>query len=177
MNPFGTERHRLVTRLSPEECRDRLSALLATQQDQWRILGGPPPGRPLTGTMAEDRFSVSKFTTGRQSFKTFASGRLVPTPDGTEVTIRLGIHPIVLGFVALMTLLVLSFVLLDLVGMALRNPNQPQASLNPVPLLMLGGLVAMVAIGRYMARHDGAYLLGVLRDALEAEPPAPSDVR
>lgn len=35
----------------------------------------------------------------------------------------------------------------------------------------------MVALGRYMARHDGAFLLGVLRDALEADPPAPSNVR
>lgn len=59
-----------------------------------------------------------------------AGGRVVPTPHGTEVTIRLGMHPIVLGFVAVLTLLVLSAVL---VGIALRNPNQPHESLNPVP--------------------------------------------
>jgi hypothetical protein len=177
LNPFGIERPRLVTRLSPEECRDRLSALLATQKDQWRILGGPPPGRPLTGTVAEDRFSVARFTPGRQSFKTFASGRLVPTPHGTEVTIGLGVHPIVLGFLAVFTLLVLSAVLVGLVGIAQGKANQPLESLPPPLLFMLAGLPAMVGIGLYMARHDGAYLLGVLRDALEAEPPAPSDVR
>jgi hypothetical protein len=162
----------LVTRLSPQECRDRLSALVATQKDEWRILGGPPPGRPLSGMVKEDGFSVARFTTGRQSFKTFASGRLVPTPDGTEITIRLGVHPIVVVFVAALTLLVLSFVLLSLVGIVLRTPNQAQQSLNPIPLLMLGGLVAMVALGRYMARHDGAFLLGILREALETEPPS-----
>jgi hypothetical protein len=171
------ERHRLVTRLNPEECRDRLSLLLATQQGQWRLTGGPPPGRPLDGAVTEDGFTVARFSTGRQSFKTFASGRLVPTPHGTEVTIRLGVHPIVLGFLAVLALLVLSFVLLSLVGIALRTPNQPQERLNPVPLMMLGVLAAMVAIGRYMARNDRAYLLSVLRETLDAEPPPPTELR
>ena len=177
MNPFGIERHRLVTRLTPEECRERLSALLATQKDQWRILGGPPPGRPLDGTVRQDGFTLMRFTTGLQSFKTVASGRLVPTPDGTEITIRLGIHPIVLGFVAVFTLLVLSLVLVGLGGIAPGNANQLFERLPPPLLLMLVAVPAMVAIGRYMARHDGAFLLGVLRDALEAEPPPPSDLR
>lgn len=177
MNPFGIERHHLVTRLSPEECRDRLSALLATRKDEWRVLGGPPPGRPLTGTVNEGGFSVLRFSSGRQSFRTVASGHFVPTPHGTEVTIRLGMHPIVLGFVAMLTLLFLSLALIGLLGIAQGNANQPHESL-PLPLLlMLGGLPAMVVIGRFMARHDGAFLLGVLRDALEAEPPATSDAR
>jgi hypothetical protein len=177
LNPFGIERHRLVTRLSPEECRARLGALLATQKDQWRILGGPPPGRPLLGTVTEGGFSVSRFTSGRQSFQTVARGRLVPTPHGTEVTIRLGVHPIVLGFVAVLTLLFLSVALVGLAGIAQGNANQAQARFLPVFLLMLVGPPAMVVLGRFMARHDGAFLLGVLRDALEAEPPPPSDAR
>lgn len=177
MNPFGIERHRLVTRLSPEECRDRLSALLATQKDEWRILGGPPPGRPLTGAVNEDGFSVLRFSSGRQSFRTVASGQFVPTPHGTEVTIRMGMHPVVLGFVAVLTLLFLAVALFGLVGIAQGNPNQHPERFLPVFLLMLVGPPAMVVIGRYMARHDGAFLLGVLRDALEAEPPAAADVR
>jgi hypothetical protein len=141
MNSFALERHRLLTRLSPEECRERLRARLQ--------------GCPLAGSVDCQGFSVRRSLGSVTSFQTVATGRFVPTPAGTVVTVQVGVSKAVLALTGLWTLAAVAIPAVGFIA-------QTEADLLNYPAGMLLGLVAVICVGRSLKYEGGSFSLRVL---------------
>jgi hypothetical protein len=90
LNPFASDRHELLTPLTPTECEARLDGLFAddpSKKNGWPR--GPASQYPIWGEAWSDRFSISQRRRLSNPCQTVADGQFHRTPDGTRISLRL----------------------------------------------------------------------------------------
>jgi hypothetical protein len=113
-------------------------------------------------------FSLTRARSGRNSFQTEARGTFIIVEQRTRIQVTLGPSPVVLIFVLIWLALVLAFLLGGLSGDFVIGATLGFSPVTiPIAMLLVG--VAMVAIGRVVARDDARFLLRFLKDELEAD--------
>lgn len=168
LNPFARYHATLLTRLSPEECADRLGphALTFRQREAWWF---PDPSRwPVLGHVDAKGFSLRRVIQGRNTFLTMARGRFARTPHGTRIEVTLGATPV--GLVAWTTWM--GFVLLDGFWGDIRwIIVQHGQGAAPVPFFNLFFLAfgyCIYWVCRQSSLEDDAFLLRLLVTTLDA---------
>ena len=89
------------TSLTPEEVTHRLQEEITA------------PARPFfdrrtqhfQGTFADGRFHMLRIVKGRNSFNPVITGQLSPMAGGTRIEAQLQLHPVVIGFLAIFTVI------------------------------------------------------------------------
>lgn len=190
-NPFSAECAELRTQLSPEECVERLKPLLLPWHRRLvvGVFAGPVGAHiqlakpdDLAGVASRDGFQVrlamaERARGGRNTLQTEATGRFIPSPDGTRIPIRFGLIRSVavtlwplIGVVTIVSGLGLGFVAFDLGG-----------GIASILLLSISMMVLMLSLSlglvwwlRHLTRDEASSLLRLLCAALDAEevPPA-----
>jgi len=151
------------TRLSVEECQQRLSAAL----DQWRWSWSFRPDKPVIGKVSGHRFQMCKRIYYRNSFMRILHGELIPTPQGTYVRGLFRFHMLVILFL-IVWFGGITFILCQNVGTVLSG-NEPWLALAiPVGFLIFGALV--VWIGSLLEKPSQAYVISFLRRTLDFQP-------
>lgn len=165
--PWRAEHRLLQTRLTPEECRDRLTPLVGSSWGGWSTC-------PLRGSVRADGFSVTKTINYRNSFQTEASGRFEANADGTHIRVRLAMSPFVVAFICLWIGILGAMCLTYLVTYGGLLTTGPLAELLDLAN-GVGGLAGMMvlgfgaqAFGRWVARNEADFLMGFLADTLDA---------
>ena len=154
---------KLFTALTPTECVERLKSVVLASR-----VGFLPPmlelgtdTRLVFGQISERALFLRKTTPFmRNSFETYLSATLQSQEQGTMITVRLGMHPLVLVFSV-----VLFFAIFSSLNVSAQN----------VPLLFrLGPFFALfffggiILIGKYLARDHGQFLVDFLTRTLDA---------
>jgi hypothetical protein len=157
------EHHVLSTRLTPAECEARLRARAASWP-MWR----PSAKHPVAGRVSSSGFSLTKAINYRNSFQTEARGTFSSFEHGTRIRLTLGPAPLVLVF-GLVWILFAVGVLIT--GAASDFPVVVSNGFPPavIPFAILAFGLALVGVGRLLARGEGAFLLQFLLTELEAE--------
>jgi hypothetical protein len=152
----------LVSPLSPDECAARLRE--ATDR------GGPLSwfgSKPVVGRVSGRFVRLHTRIGYRNSFQTCLTGTLEPRGEGTVFRGRMGLHPLVTIFLAVW------FAGAVVIGAtlfvtAVRNPiggGRDYVGLF-VPPGLLGFGVALVWIGRYLARGEERFLVAFVAEVL-----------
>jgi hypothetical protein len=166
----------LVSPLSHEESEARLRA--ATDRDGLLSCFG---SRPVVGKVSGGSVRLRKRIGYTNSFQTFLVGSLEVRDDVTMFRGRAGMHPLVIGIMAVY------FGLLTFIGApafvaAEGGQGLPLGAITPLLMLVFG--VGLVWFGRWLARDEEAYLVAFVTRAIaagraqEAEPgvaPDPAD--
>jgi len=144
---------RLISPLRPDECSRRMSL----QIDPPISLRG---SRPVYGRVRENTFWIEKRIGYRNSFKTRLRANLEPAPGGgTRITCKAGMTPITLVFMYVWFGMV---IVGTIVAFATRSNAAPALPM----FLLFGG--ALIALGRYIARDEKAFLVNYLCEVLVA---------
>jgi hypothetical protein len=162
---LGYQTDELVSPLSIIECTDRLRS---AAQSEWAVFGTSP----VVGKVDEKSFRLRKrLKASHNSFQTHLFARLSSEGRSTRLTCRFGMHP----FVVIFMIVWLGGVTAGAIGslvFGLRqysNGTMPSAAgLVPWGMALFG--VALVGIGRRMARGEREFLLDFLRRTVEAQP-------
>jgi hypothetical protein len=179
LNPLHQEHHRLVTRLTPEECAERLMAIAAAQD----------PNRDADEVASQMLFGmgrmmafhdplITKASASAEGFtlqpgkrirsRLIAHGQFLRSEDGTEIPVRFGIDEIIIFRSMLSVILTLLFVVVVLIGIA--TPEDVQVI--PIPLPIFFPPIIFPAVTMFTAYRTWNGLdrfLVLLRGALDAE--------
>jgi hypothetical protein len=151
------------TRLSVEECQQRLSTAL----DQWRWSWNFRPDKPVIGKVSGYHFQMYKRIYYRNSFMPILYGELIPTSHGTYVRGSFRLHMLVALFL-IVWFGGITFILCPNVE-AVLSGNDPWLDLAiPVGFLIFGALV--VWIGSLLEKPSQAYVIAFLRRTLDFQP-------
>lgn len=170
INPFAAEHHTFITKLSPQQCRERLEAQRVPLFWAFKRMHIPSESQ-VAGRISEQSFSIYRYTHYRNSFKTVASGELRLESGGTRIAVRLSLHPWVVTFMMFylaFALLIETIVLLAGVFFFGTRAGPPFL-LELAPLALSIWAVAIYVMGRRTARGDDRFLLKFLKESLEAE--------
>jgi hypothetical protein len=166
--------------LSPSECVVRLSGAIDSERMAYVSLAGLFGSKPVAGYVTESSLRLRRRIYYRNSFQTFLTATLRPDGSGTSISGELGIHPaarwfmmIWFGFVGVVGGVM---VVASLFG-TLRTDGSPWVGAAVLPG-MLGFGIAIVQLGRWLARKEGTFLIDFLVQTLEAhETTGPSALR
>lgn len=148
---FGSERRTWCTKLTPEECRERLAKELAPL---WGLLGSA--GRPLTGRASKRGFDVIRFIAYHSFAQTHATGAFEEWAGVMRIHVRLGASPVAQVGMAVYTGATTAL------GIFLLLHSLPVGLVLPVMGLMIYGAL------RWAARSEADYLVERLKEILEA---------
>jgi hypothetical protein len=166
VNPFWRARLELVTRLSPEQCAERLNALNLNWMSprQWF---SSQRERPVRGSVSPRGFSVRwRHSLSRPGMLTEASARFEKRDGVTAIHLRLGES---VGD-RVLVLLWLAIALLLGVPLALRPSPSAPVSFDQLWIVGWVGLfVLLYLLIRAISRDDDLRLRRLIMDALEAE--------
>ena len=182
-NPFTTERVRLSSPYSPDECRKRVYGNIYSF---WR---GTDPTSPFSGgrwvrsfilsmssTVALNRFMVFRF---QHAFQPYAKVRIRPAAiNSASVTIRLSLHPIIRAGLALLLVAFMGVFLLSLLGavgvVMPFAPNVPDPlSVVRVASFVYGALYLFYLGGFWISRDERVYLVSAIQRVLRASDALP----
>ncbi len=153
---LGSTRIEVFSPLSPAECFTRLDAEL-----------GMYGNKAVAGKVRRDSLRLRERIWYRNSFQTFLFAKLVPQAQGTLIVGRLGMHWLVLTFMAVWLGGALSFavgwLLASLRGDAVGGP--PFAILVFFPVFG----VALCGFGRFLARHEAQFLTYFLVETVKGQ--------
>ena len=153
---------------APEECERRLKASVCT------ALFPLFTEKPYSGRVSNDSVSITRSIRYRNSFKPYFRGRLSASGSGTEIVGRIGLHPFArifmyfwFGFLALFA----SVVLFGFVPEFLASDRPVDLGITiliavPFGLFVFG--IALLKLGRHLARNEPAQLKAFICDALDA---------
>ncbi len=171
LNPFGAKYRTLRTRLAPEECLRRLEPLIIPWTSRMAILwsAGAFAGRPFIGVLSPHGFALRKKIPYKNDLQTEASARFELAPDGTRMRVRLGARRwvvLLLSFwLSVVTLIMMLVPYLCRAYPRSCHGSLPSWAAYAVPLFAL----AILVLGRWLARNDAEFLLAKLKEALAAE--------
>ena len=162
----------LHTRLSIEECKQRLAA--NTDREKFAFTSfGYAGSKEILGRVRGDSIRLQKRRNYGNSFAPFFYAQLIPTADGTRVEGRFAMHPAAKIFMAFwysaLALFALTFLL------------RPQPSLPGTPPQAIIGLIvaiamalfafALIKFGGWLSRNEPPVILTFLKQTLEATDP------
>jgi hypothetical protein len=157
--PFKSVRHLLLTRLSPEECKARLeSRVLPATLGIFPTAFMSPDEEYIWGTVSSQSFTIRlipkplSYFPPCMVFQAEARGRVVGTPDGTEIRVAVSMS----RFIAIAELVFLT-------GILSLVPFQAMAG---IPLLLLA--VAGHVMGVHCMYEGAGRLMDFLKQALNA---------
>ncbi|HEY1385674.1 MAG TPA: hypothetical protein VGF43_18765 [Dongiaceae bacterium] len=165
MRWLGYQTDELVSPLSIIECTDRLRS---ATQSEWAIFGT----RPVVGKVGEKSFRLRKrLKMSRNSFQTYLSAKLSSEGMSTRLTCRFGMHPFVVVFMIVWFGGVTAGAIGSLVFGLRHYSSGTMPSAGPlVPWGMVVFGIALVGVGRAMARGERQFLLDFLRETVDARP-------
>jgi len=170
VNPFWQARLDLLTRLSPEQCAERLNALNLNWMSprQWF---SSQRERPVRGSVSPSGFSVRwRHSMSRPGMLTEASARFETRDGVTAIHLRLGES---MGD-RVLVLLWLAIALLVGVPLALRPSPGAPVSFDQLWIVGWVGLfVLLYLLIRAISRDDDLRLRRLIIEALEAEEMTP----
>jgi hypothetical protein len=140
--------------LSKSECTARFRAAVDAP---WKF----GSGRDVIGWTGLGALHARKRIGYRNSFQTVVTARLRPSGDGTHVSLSAGMPGVVVAF------LFVWFGSFVLTGLALAFSDVPAAALGSLGFIAFG--IALVAVGRWFARDEAAFLTAFLVETLELE--------
>jgi hypothetical protein len=97
----------------------------------------------------------------RNSFQTVLVARLRPSGGGTHVSVSTGMSGLIVAF------LIVWFGFSALLGLALAFSDAPSMAMYALGFIAFG--IALVSVGRYLARDEAEFLTEFLIDSLELE--------
>ncbi|HUG13499.1 MAG TPA: hypothetical protein VMM78_00660 [Thermomicrobiales bacterium] len=173
LNPFTNERRELLTRLSPEECarrvEERTHATLGGKRRTWRHTPEQEAQLPPIEAQASPKaLSLAKFRGRRTSIMTVATATLSPTPEGTLIRARSGMHS---GFRVLHVIFwgYASFILLG--GLVtIRTGSSDWGRFVSGMAILSASFVVVTFIAPRFFDDESRELLDFLTKTLEAEP-------
>lgn len=141
----------LFSPLTPEECVDRLRAMLTN------------PSGEVEGRVEGDRGRIRKRVFGRTWYRTFLRVRLLPHGTGTRLCGSFGPHPLLNAFVGVwFVFLFLGFLIAVVTG-------NYQSGLWVLPVLVFVA-VGIVWFRRLLSRDKERRLVEIVTLAVKAEP-------
>jgi hypothetical protein len=126
-------------------------------------------GRPLIGAVSPAGFELCRRIVYKNDLQTAATARFELAPDGTRMRIRLGARRWVLLFLSLW-LSVITAIMLSVPYLCQKFPGSCHGNLPPwvaysIPLFAF----CILALGRWLSRNDGEFLISFLKEKLQAE--------
>lgn len=168
-NPFTVERATLRTRLSPDECGERIRAHI------FRFWNARIAEGPLRGTANGRRFLLTRNLHGnRNGFQPVARGEMrADAAGGAMITLRLSLHPMARVWWSFMLLAFSGFLGLTLAGtiwqIASGGPHLAQPLTLLIGTLVVGAVIyAFYTMAFSFVRGDRDYLVEQLRTLLDA---------
>jgi hypothetical protein len=160
---LGYEHIELRSPLPPEECARRLRD--ATERSD--VSSTDPP---VIGQVSESSFLLRKRLplASRNSFQTYLTGKMAGT-DVTWLSCRVGLHPFVIAFMAFWFLMLVTIGVGWVTAGVVQSPSSDNFAPGLLILPMMAAFgVGLVVVARRVARGEKTFLLGVLRDTIEA---------
>jgi hypothetical protein len=140
--------------------RDEIERRLRNNIDSGFNLFG---SNPIVGWADRERFNLRVRIGYRNSFQTILRGRLIDAGDGTRIRCQAGMPIFSIAFMTVWFSLIGSYFVAALPHLSWRDPGDVVA----IALPAFG--VALVAIGRWIARDELAKLVAFLEDKIDAE--------
>lgn len=155
----------IVSPLTPGECAERLAA--AIDYEGVVSATGLYGSKPVAGRVAGHRVRLRKRIGYRNSFQTFLVGTLDPEGGGTVFRGTLGMHPLVRGFMAVwFGGVAVGCAAAAVAAVAAWAGGGAFPAGVAVPPLMAAFGLALVRLGRYLARGEAEFLADFLTAAL-----------
>jgi hypothetical protein len=151
----------ITSRLDPDMILARLGEVL---DGEWKVFGE----RPFIGRVSGQTFRMRKRIGYRNSFQTFMRGTVLPYAGGSRVEARMGLHPFVRIFMVVWLFLVVGIGSAAFPGLVEEASDPTRRLIGLVPVVMIVGFFAMLAIGRWIAREERAALVAFLEETAEA---------
>jgi hypothetical protein len=119
---------------------------------------------PVLGLVNAKGFAVTSSEWSRNFYHPEARGRFVSTPSGTRVEVHVGEHP-------LLVLMEMAFFGCWLAAMLWVIVDQQEMAFRTGMFLGVGFVWLVIrTLLLWCAAHDPAFLIGFLRETLQAEP-------
>jgi len=153
----------VVTKLDRAEFLRRLQAGV---DSEWTFGGG----KSVVGKVDDDGFRLRLRIEYRNSFQTFMFGAVQADGRGARIVARTGMHPFAAVFMTLWLSVIALASATGVAGLAQAEPGETApwfVILVPVGMLAFG--IALVGIGRWIARNERARLVEFLERIAEAK--------
>jgi len=153
----------LVSKLDRAEVVRRLQGAV---DSEWTFGGG----KGVVGKVDEHGFRLRLRIGYRNSFQTFMFGAAQADGRGTRIVARTGMHPFAAVFMTLWLSVIALASAIGVAGLAQAEPGETApwfVILVPVGMLAFG--IALVGIGRWIARNERARLVEFLERTVEAK--------
>jgi hypothetical protein len=151
----------VVSKLDRAEVLRRLQAGV---DSEWTFGGA----KGFVGRVGDDGFRLRARIGYRNSFQTFMFGTVQSEGRGTKIVARTGMHPFAAIFMTLWLSVVAIGVAIGVAGLIEARPEEPMLALFAlVPVGMLAFGVALVGIGRWIARNERARLIAFLESTAD----------
>jgi len=153
----------VVSKLDRAEVVRRLQAGV---DSEWTFGGG----KGVVGRVGDDGFRLRLRIGYRNSFQTFMFGAVQADGRGARIVARTGMHPFAAVFMTLWLSVIALASAIGVTGLVLAEPGQTApwfVILVPVGMLAFG--IALVGIGRWIARSERARLVEFLERTAEAK--------
>jgi len=164
---FGQERCELISPISRQECVARLHDAVGSR---WSLFDT----KPAIGRVGESSFSIRKRLRAsfHNSLQTYLTGRLKADGAATRLLCRFGMHPFVIGFMAIWFGMLVCFTIAAIVALARGAIAQSNGMIVVGHVMMWIFGIGLVAFGRFLARNERQFLLDFLQQTIDARPVA-----
>jgi hypothetical protein len=143
-----------------------LRRLTAAVDSEWTFGGG----KGVVGRVDEHGFRMRMRIGYRNSFQTFMFGTTTAEGRGTRIVARTGMHPFAAVFMTVwLSVVALAATIGVSAAIGAEAGDPVQALLLLVPLGMFGFGIALVGIGRWIARNERARLIEFLERTVDGK--------
>lgn len=153
----------VTSKLDPAEALRRLQAAV---DSEWTFGGG----KEVVGRVGDDGFRLRLRIGYRNSFQTYMFGAVQAEGRGARIVARTGMHPAAAVFITLWLSVVGLGAAIGVAGLLQAQPDEAvQGLIILVPVGMFAFGIALVGIGRWIARNERARLIDFLERSVEAK--------
>jgi len=153
----------LVSKLDRAEVLRRLQAGV---DSEWTFGGG----KTVVGRVGDDGFRLRMRIGYRNSFQTYMFGSVQTEGRGARIVARTGMHPAAAVFMTLWISVVGLGAAIGVAGLIQAQPGEAvQGLIILVPIAMFAFGIALVGIGRSIARNERGRLIEFLERTLEVK--------